>query len=173
MPTRDLQSLEQSEISLSVAAFAVNLGLFFVSSIILHSETPYSLINVSKAIFNLIWITSGATCGCSLSALIIFLYARITFVNSPRQGRIVQFVGLIFFLIAIICFIISFSGLVWGYADTDELLQFSNMSQKIATFMFLLSTITFGLIFVIIHWIASYFCCQNRYSRSDVADPFD
>ena len=165
MPSRDLETLEHSEVALSGSIYLFNLGLFLVSFITLYNGTPYTMINVSPKVYDCIWISSGMTCGFSFSALLLFQYAKYKFTLSPRQGKIYQGVGLLTLLVSLITFIVSFGGMVWGYSSTTELLHISNNAVKVIIFLVLLTPFVVTVILIIIDAIMTLLFCQPRYTR--------
>jgi hypothetical protein len=161
MSSRELAGLEHTEISLSTATFAVVLGHMVISSLVLYTATPYTFVDIDLSIFRLIWITSAMVVGLSFTTICIFLYSKHIMLERPRHGRFFQYIGLITFVLEIMSFIISFGGLVWGYADTSELLQFENEAVKVLLFLLLICFIAFGAVLVMAHALLTRCFCRD------------
>ena len=158
----DTNDLVITENSLNPGTFIIALFLTSTGFLILHSETPYSLVNENIALFRTLWISSALMTTFSFNAVILMFFAKNFFLRKISFARFLQSFGTFSLIVAILCFIISLTTLCWSYSITSTLLHVEDRGQSIVLTLIIATIATSGLAVSLLTMVIYWFINRNK-----------
>ena len=158
----DTNELQITENSLNPGTFIIALFLCSSGYLVLHSETPYAMVNENLVMFRMIWISSACMTGLSFNAVILMFFARTLFLQKVGFARFLQGFGTVSLFCSCICFVISFITLCWSYATTSTLLHIEDKNASIVLTLFLAFITMCGFITSMVTIIVHKFTTRNQ-----------
>lgn len=169
---RDTTDLNITEHSLNPGTFIIALFLASTGFLVLHNETPYSLVNEDLNLFRTLWLSAVFMLAFAFNAIVFMFCSRRLILFRISYARFLQSCGAICLAASSICFIISVVTLCWSYSITSTLLHIQNRDHSILltamVAVIMVSGSLISLLVMMINWCIN----RNRRAPFNQQDPF-